>query len=177
MSEYWKKFYKKAHDWKQSSFAEFCLPYLKGRLTELGCGDGRDLRYFSKNGITVLGVDEATENELSIKMDIATHIALFPSPDFVYTRFVWHSILRGLQLDILKWAKKTIFIEARTTKDKEYRKAFGKNHYRNYVDVKRLLKDLSDNGFTIDYITEGTGLSIYKKEDPHLVRIIATKKA
>jgi hypothetical protein len=51
--DYWKKFYSKKHKFKPSSFAKFCLPYIKknGYLTELGCGNGRDVDFFLKKGI------------------------------------------------------------------------------------------------------------------------------
>lgn len=168
--KYWEKYYRKNKHHEPSNFAKFVLDWFKKseRIVELGCGDKRDLDYFVANGMIVFGVDRVTgysAEEFIKKCD---------SPNYVYTRFFWHAIDRKLQLAILKWAKKYIFIEARTTEDKDTKKIFD-NHDRNYVDVKQLLKDLKDHSFKIEYKKVGRGLSPYKGEDPHLIRIIAQK--
>jgi hypothetical protein len=43
------------------------------------------------------------------------------------------------------------------------------------VSVSQLVTDLKDHGFQIVSLVEGTGLSPYRGEDPHLVRVIAHK--
>lgn len=64
---YWKNYYN--HNFKpikQSSFADFVLPFIKDdkSLIELGCGNGRDSIYFHKNlNISVIGLDQA-DNEI-----------------------------------------------------------------------------------------------------------------
>lgn len=167
--KYWKRFYKTHKKDKPSSFAKFCLPFLKGEVTELGSGNGRDANFFKSKGLSVYAIDEA------IGISAEEWIRYNESDDYIYTRFFWHAIDRKVQLDILKWTKRFLFIEARTTEDRKTKKVF-KNHNRNYVDVAQLVKDLKDNNFEIEYLKEGRGLAPYKKEDPHIIRVIARKR-
>jgi Methyltransferase domain len=168
--DYWKHFYKSHSFDEPSQFAQFVLPRIKGNLVDLGCGDGRDLHYFARHGITCYGVDASNEDLFIIKQDVNSFIKENESIDNVYTRFFWHAIDHETQLNILKWAQKNIFIEARTTLDQP-KDLFGK-HQRNLVDVDQLVKDLTETGFKIDYIKQGYGMSRYFEEDPHLVRVI-----
>ncbi len=172
--DFWKKVYKDHRaPTDPSTFAEFCYPMITTPLVELGCGNGRDLYAFRKMGIHAYGVDAAHEDLFIIKQDVNAFIKQNESPDCVYTRFFWHAIDRPTQLDILNWVKKRILIEARTTKDKP-QNVCGR-HSRQLVNVARLKRDLENAGFRILHISEGRGLSIYKGEDPHLVRVIADK--
>lgn len=170
MSSYWENFYERTKlTNKPSSFAKFCLPYIKGKMIELGCGNCRDLGYFKKHGVKCNGIDLAYNN-----IDVRTLIKNNAScPESVYTRFFWHSIHPSIQKDILLWITGTIFIEARTTEDVP-KNLFGK-HIRYYVNVPELVKELKFYGFQINYLKEGRGLSKFKGEDPHLVRVIAKK--
>lgn len=172
--EYWIEFYKEHWVDEKSSFADYCLSYINGYFTELGCGNGRDLYYFLSKGKRGIGVDFAFENTFILKQKIETFIRENKSHNCIYTRFLWHTIERELQLKILKWTKQWLFIEARTTEDKKLHKTF-KHHNRNYVNTKQLLKDLEDNGFKIIKQEEGTGLAPYEKEDPYLIRLICKK--
>jgi len=166
---YWKEFYKKQLTLRESTFAREVLPYLKnGELIDLGCGNYRDTNFFVNNKINADGIDSVYDQT------IEEHIKENKSPKYVYARFLWHCIERDLQLKILKWAKKYIFIEARTTGDKGAYKVYP-NHERNYVEVEQLLKDLKHFKFKILKKEIGTGLSKYHGEDPHLVRIFASK--
>lgn len=169
-AKYWKEFYKKGLTTKGSSFATAVLPLVKGGcLIDLGCGNGRDTRFFKESlGNKVAGIDAAYGNS------IEEYIEEFPSPKFVYARFLWHAITPKLQRQILDWTKEYIFIEARTTDDAHRPKVFPK-HDRNFVDVSKLVKDLKDRGFQIIKLEEGTGFSKFKGEDPYLVRVIARK--
>jgi len=166
MNKYWDNFYKSHKFKKESSFARFCKPYILSEMVELGSGEGRDLRYFEKF-IEVNGVDKA------FNCDVKDWIKKHKSPEYVYTRFFWHSIDRKLQLKILDWVKNYIFIEARTTQDKP-KDLFGK-HKRNLVDVGQLIEDLVERDFKIIRFKQGKGLSKFKGEDPHLIRCIAIK--
>ena len=172
--EHWLGFYRKNERLKESSFAQFCLPYIEGKLTELGCGNGRDLYYFLYNNIESYGVDEAFESPFIEKCSVMKYIKNNKSTKSVYTRFFWHAITRDEQLAILEWTKYFLFIEARTTLDKDRKKTHN-DHYRNFVDVEQLKKDLKDNHFQIIKIEQGLGFSKYKGEDPHLVRVFAKK--
>ncbi len=173
---HWQDFYKKpTKTKKQSLFAEFVMPWVyKGGLVDLGCGTGRDLNYFLEQGVPANGVDESAQGDNITTQDVIDYIRKNESPSFVYARFFWHAITREEQLAILKWARKTIFIEARTIEDRDRKKVYA-DHDRNYVDVVRLVKDLKDNGYQLLHISEGISFSPYNGEDPHLVRIVARK--
>lgn len=172
--KYWESFYKKSPKFKASSFARWCLPFIKGDLVDIGCGQGRDVHFFLENKIRAGGIDESFEDETIIKMNVKDYMARAESPRNVYARFFWHAIDRKLQRQILQWTKDTIFIEARTTEDETRKKTY-KRHHRNFVSVPELVKDLKTMGFEIIRLHEGTGFSKYKDEDPHLVRVIAKR--
>jgi tellurite methyltransferase len=172
--EFWTEIYKRDPlPNSPSSFAEFAVTYITSPMVELGCGNGRDLYFFKKNGIQAYGVDAANEGPWIIKQDVSTFIKQNESSDCVYTRFFWHAIERSVQLEILQWTKKRILIEARTKKDKPLN-VCGK-HSRVLVDVPQLKRDLEKHGFKIIFEHEGTGMSYYQGEDPHLIRIVADK--
>jgi len=169
----WETFYKN-HKFKEpSSFAKFCEPLLNN-VVELGCGEGRDIRYFISKGINAVGVDPAFGGDYVLKQTAEKHIKETESPYCVYTRFFWHAIPRRTQLKILKWAKGFLFIEARTTQDKP-KNIYGA-HKRYLVDVPQLVKDLKSNNFQILHLEEGIGFAKHKSEDPHIVRVIASKQ-
>lgn len=172
--KYWDKFYSKRHKFNSSPFAKFVVDYLRGELVDLGCGNGRDLKFFRNHGLQSWGVDEISKAPYITTQDVGEYIKEYESPDNVYTRFFWHAINRKRRLTILKWTKKNIFIEARTTEDKP-KDIYGK-HDRILVDVPELVKDLKDNGFTIGFMREGYNMSKFKGENPHLIRIFAYKK-
>lgn len=174
--EFWETVYaEKKVSKKESSFARFCLPLIRGTLVDLGCGNGRDLYFFRDHGITAFGVDASNEDLFIHKEDVASYIRQTTSqPDNVYTRFFWHAIEPELQEQILKWTPKRLFIEARTKKDKPHN-VVGK-HFRNLVDVDKLLKQLEDYKFSVLSCEQGHGFSVYEGEDPHLVRIVADRQ-
>lgn len=170
---YWKNFYAKVPKMGHSTFAEFCLPFIKGSLVDMGCGNGRDLNYFIKNGVHAYGVDQSFKSKVVLCADILDYIKVTQSPNNVYTRFFWHAITRKEQLAIMNWLNGTLFIEARTTEDEKLPKVF-KKHKRNFVDVPQLVTDLKERGFQIIRLEEGY-FSPFKGENPHLVRLIAKK--
>ena len=172
--EFWEKHYKKHKLSKPSKFAEWVAPQVVGDLVDLGCGDGRDLYYFMEQGIFCHGVDVANEDLLIIKQDIMEYISENEAPENVYARFFWHAITKQEQRAILDWTNNMIYIEARTTKDKP--KNIIGAHKRNLVSVRGLVKDLRERGFTVLHKEEGTGLSPFRGEDPHLVRIVAQRQ-
>lgn len=171
--DYWKPFYKTHKFEEPSSFAQFVVERMKETVVDLGCGDGRDTTFFLRSGLRAYGVDASNEDVLIIKQDVNTFMKENECVDNVYTRFFWHAIDDDTREHILKWTKKNLFIEARTTKDKP-KNLYGK-HDRNLVDTDELKKALEEHGFTIDYFHEGYGMSKFFEEDPHLVRVIAHK--
>jgi SAM-dependent methyltransferase len=59
-------------------------PHRQGRILDLGCGYGRDLAYFSQNGLDVIGVDISSKG-------IQMARTLFPDQQFVQLNFQKHS--------------------------------------------------------------------------------------
>ncbi|NCN26050.1 hypothetical protein GW915_00610 [bacterium] len=144
------------------------LPFIKGSVIELGSGDNADVLFFQEHGLTAVGIDAIQGDS------VEDWIRKYKSPEYVYTRFFWHSIDRPLQLEILDWVKDWLFIEARTTEDILKVKTYN-DHKRYYVDTAQLVDDLKSRHYQIIFLREGTGLSPYNEEDPHLVRVIAKR--
>jgi SAM-dependent methyltransferase len=172
--EFWEKVYKDNRvTTEPSSFARFCTPLIRGSVVELGCGNGRDVHHFSRNGLSAYGVDAANEDIFIIKQDVAQFIKENTSPENVYTRFFWHAIEPSLQDEILSWVHGRIFIEARTIHDKP-KNIVGK-HKRYLVDNKKLVKKMEALGYNILSHEHGYGFSPFHGEDPHLFRIVADR--
>ncbi len=72
-------------------------------------------------------------------------------------------------------SKGLLCIEARS-KDDENRDKVYNEHFRRFLDINSLKKELIHKDFKIKFETESIGLSVYKNEDPCLLRIIAQKK-
>ena len=130
--EYWNKYYEKnSKPTTASSFAKFILPQLSENknLLELGCGNGRDSIYFSKNGLNVIGVDQVrcevdflnenykSENICFIcddftNLENSEHSLIKETQfDYIYSRFTFHSINKNKEDRTLDW------IETKLSKD------------------------------------------------------------
>lgn len=102
-------------------------------------------------------------------------------PLLFYMRFFLHSIpieaQDGLMKTISEAARRGDYFatEFRTDKDEKRNKTFG-SHYRRYQNGPAFGRALNDKyGFIILKQEQGTGLSVYKNEDPHLYRVIGRK--
>lgn len=97
-----------------------------------------------------------------------------------YLRFLLHAIDQETERVLLeaitkKAASGTKFVaEFRTTEDEEKSKVYD-DHYRRFINTDDFLADLQARGFVIHEFYKGTGLSIYKEEDPFLARVVAEK--
>ena len=179
------------------------MPYLEKdkKLIELGCGNGRDSVYFSKNKIQVLGIDQVECQIDYLNKEYGNSNLKFMSDDFtnldedidndfdyIYSRFTFHSINEKKEDNTLNWIESNIkteglfLLEARSIKDPMYKK--GKSlsdnenftdHYRRYMDLKSIISKLEKRGFSIIYKIESDGLAVYKDDDPVVIRIIAKK--
>lgn len=98
----------------------------------------------------------------------------------LYLRFLLHAIdgkTEQVLLDTLAECLPvgTSFVaEFRSAEDAEKSKVYD-DHYRRFVETDKLLVELMNRGFSINEFYKGTGLSIYKDEDPFLARVIAEK--
>ena len=138
--EYWSKYYDKllaiGKPTEPSPFAKYLIenniikPYQLA--IELGCGNGRDAIFFSKNNIKVIAIDQCKntttilnqlENIESFPADFTELPPLDKEINVVYSRFTMHSIAEVEENNTLKWVfdnlenKGLICIEVRTTKD------------------------------------------------------------
>jgi len=203
---YWENYYKEhKRPAVPSRFAEFVLKnHLKPgfRLTELGCGNGRDSVFFAHNGISVYAVDQV-ETEIQFLNDKFTHKNLkFVVGDFarlspcdkldcVYSRFTLHSVSEEDELRVLRWAHSALgegglfCIEVRSTNDPKLQSGerISENenivdgHYRRYINRAVFSKKLEGLGFEVIYTEESTGFAPYKDEAPPVIRIVAVRNA
>ena len=174
-------------------------------VIDIGCGDGRDTVYFASNGHVALGADASEEGirqaqtkgspncrfEVLDVNDPAGLDALFAAPEIiaaresgrdivVYLRFFLHAIPRATEETLLEACVRnlpemTLAAEFRTETDADIPK-FNAPHYRRFVNSAALSDELKTRwDFSLEYFFEGTGLSVYKGEDPFLCRILARR--
>jgi tellurite methyltransferase len=196
---YWNKFYAKNKQMKESSFARFIKRKIKnysGKLIDIGCGNGRDSLFFSRNGQAVLGVDiskkaiannsKISNNNLKfLRLDIAK-TSFNRKFDYIYCRFFLHAIDHKDQQRLFNFIKKIkkkntyCFFEFRNHNDKIFKKKthndfveFEKGHYRRIINPLNLVEELKKNfDIKILYLKSSKNLSIIKKDNPNLTRII-----
>ena len=191
----------------ESTFAEFVVDRLEAgkNLIELGCGNGRDSIFFSKNGINVVAVDQVCEEVKYLNDNYATDNITFVCDDFtnlaesssdivnetkfdyIYSRFTFHSINEAKENRALEWIAGHLdggmfLLEARSLNDPMFKKGDALSetenfttHYRRYMDLDKFIGKLEDLGFEILYKIEDNGLAVYKDDDPYVIRIIAKK--
>ena len=177
----------------------------KLNIVELGSGNGRDAIFFAYNGHNVIAIDQSTNVINIQKQNLEKKIAMnlySKAKDFVkedysryeqidafYSRFTIHSISKSDELKLLpkiydNLEKNGLFcVEVRTINDPLY--GIGEfsgentfvtdNHSRRFIDTKVFRKQVLDLGFKELYFIEENNLSIYKNDNPVLMRIILQK--
>ena len=174
------------------------------RIVELGSGNGRDSIYFAKCNHQVIAIDQSTVaidieknnlpsnicKNLIVKADnfITDNYDIYGNIDVFYSRFTIHAITKEEEEIIVRKVyehlKKTglFCIEVRTTKDPLFGvgKYIGDNtfftdHNRRFIDSNIFLNNVLSLGFKLRYFTEKNNLSIYKNDNPVLMRIILEK--
>jgi SAM-dependent methyltransferase len=128
-------------------------------------------------------IDISDEEALSqLFISIRENLQFKNQKIIVYLRFLLHSINESTERILLKVLSKYlskgdyIAAEFRTIEDKKIDKHYN-DHYRRFIVAEELLNDLIYKyGFNKVYFHKGTGLSIFKDEDPYLARIIMKKK-
>ena len=108
--------------------------------------------------------------------------------DYIYSRFTFHSINENKENKTLDWIKNNLkqggyfFLEARSLNDLMFKQ--GRilsetenftNHYRRFMDLKKISFKLESRNFEIVYKIEDNDLAIYKNDNPYVIRIIAKK--
>ena len=199
---YWDKFYKKAHVMDESTFAKFTYKKIqskKGKILDIGCGNGRDAYFFNRKGFDVTGIDIShkaiqknskpkIKNLVFKKFDVGKD-KLQNKFEIIYCRFFLHTLdemLENKLINIIKLAKKTntiVFFEFRNYKDKifgnfkasDHNKMieFEKGHLRRIIDPKVFKKKFTFRTKSkIIYQKSGINLSVIKKDNPNLSRMI-----
>jgi tellurite methyltransferase len=190
--KYWDEFYKKDRTltYKSSNFSKYVLQYIrdnnfKGELVDIGCGNGKDLIYFYRNGMNVTGIDLSSTihpilQTKFVKDDIISYD--YSKFNMLYLRFVVHS-LKEDELDkflqnVSKNKNQHIFIETRsstviTNEDKSetfFKSCIGDTHFRMLYSKNYLTNKLSSY-FNIIESNEGL-YSPFRGENPYCLRFI-----
>ena len=194
-NDYWNKFYKAngvVH--KPSFFAQHVEDnyFEHGKtLLELGCGNGRDALFFAEKGKRVSALDLSAQtiqslSSLNVKnaeffnQDFS-QLSKFKNFDYVYSRFTLHSIDEETERMVFQQLTKVLksgglfLLEARSLKDEELAKTFGRGHFRRYLDFEETVDKIERLNFRVIEKIERQGLSPYQEENPFLIRIVAEK--
>ena len=198
---FWNKYYSNKingdnllkHD--QSSFAEYCAKYFKpsSTLIDLGCGNGRDSKFFS-NTMNVIAVDnsetalQCIDNDNIKKINNSVDNLPQLEVDVCYSRFSLHSITLKQQDKLLKWCFNNLSeggllcIETRSVNDPRYGigKDVGDNayidtHYRRFMTVDFLKNALLSLKFKIKVAEEDYFSAHHNNDKAVVIRIIAEK--
>ena len=188
---------------KCSTFASFCCSKLFNEkpkiIVDLGCGNARDAKHFARKHI-VYGLDQSIDKEV-INSNKSSLLKLLEQ-DFVhdqydfcekidvfYSRFTIHSITEEDQALLLPKVYNCLdtgglfCIEVRTTKDPKFGVGqhvsdttyFNDGHTRRFISSQEFLKEVLSLGFKLKYFNEQNNLSIYKDDNPVLMRIVLEK--
>jgi cyclopropane fatty-acyl-phospholipid synthase-like methyltransferase len=173
-------------------------------IVEIGSGNGRDAIYFAHHGYNVIAIDQSTaaidierkniandvnRNLSPISSDFIRHNFDFGVPiDIFYSRFTLHAISKQDELILLpkiydSLVKDGLFcIEVRTTKDPLFGKGedcgdntYLTDHRRRFIESKAFIDQVLSIGFSLLFFTEENNLSVYKDDNPVLMRIILRK--
>ena len=173
-------------------------------VIELGSGNGRDAVYFAHHYINVIVIDQSTVAIDIEKEKLHSEVCKYLQPmalDFVkedysiygaidafYSRFTIHSITKEdeelLLPNLYQSLKKNglLCIEVRTVKDPLYgvgeycsKDTFLTDHKRRFINSKKFLESVLKLGFDLVYFTEENNLSVYKDDNPVLMRIVLRK--
>lgn len=186
-----------------STFASFCCDKFFNQkpktIVDLGCGNARDAKHFARKHI-VYGLDQSIDKKV-INSNKSPLLKLLEQ-DFVhdkydfcekvdvfYSRFTIHSITEADQKELLPKVYNTLApgglfcIEVRTTKDPKFGVGkhvcdttyFNDGHTRRFIDSQEFLNEVLGLGFKLNYFNEQDNLSIYKDDNPVLMRIILEK--
>ena len=201
---YWDEYYKKdAAPSFPSPFAGYVANKLrtKQNILEIGCGNGRDSKFFSSKGHHVTGLDRSgkaielckslySNEPIEFFFGAVTHIAKTNKKqyDLIYSRFVIHAMSMDEELEMLKTSYQLLnkngqfFIECRSINDplsntgeilSHTERIEG--HYRRFIILEELKQRLIQVGFEIIEAIESNGLANLEEEDPVVIRVKAIK--
>ncbi len=173
-------------------------------ILELGAGNGRDAFFFAEMGKKVWAIDQSikeSEKYLETHSDgVKANVSListdFTNDDFssykdidiFYSRFTIHAIEADGEDRVIKNVYQALseggkfLIEARTTLDplcgqgeKVGINTYKTDHLRRFIDSQTFVEKCLKLGFKIKYFTEEAGLSVFRDDDPVLMRLVLIK--
>jgi SAM-dependent methyltransferase len=99
----------------------------------------------------------------------------------IYMRFFLHAITEQAERTLFTALRRNIpreyriAAEFRTDQDCNTEKAHTVEHFRRYIRPNDLIARMtSEYGLVVNSTESGYGLSVYRTEDPHLCRVLAT---
>lgn len=202
---YWDKYYAdKEFNARPSDFATYCLPLLaRGtRLTDAGCGEGQDTRFFKRHHMLVTAIDmssKAIGRLVDIEMAEQRHPNTDPTEEFlpypkvayaiadasqwfykgqeaIYSRWVLHSMNEQAASQFLERAAMGLIKDGLLLIECRGDSPPGDlSHLRRLVDYPALVRDIEALGFEI--VEKGCqhGWSVLDGDDPLLIRVIARR--
>ena len=207
--KYWNNYYYKKNGVDfPTPFASFCMEkYFSKKLEiiEIGCGNGRDSKFFAQNGLIIHSIDQSdivinnninqkkkTDYDQNLKYyanDFTQCLADFSNIDAVYSRFSLHSINENQQNKVFQQVFKLLKIEGlflfecRTKKDPLFNEGESlsedekyTDHYRRFIDSHQVKNYLIEKvGFKLEYFVESNDLAIYNDENPVVARFVLKK--
>lgn len=178
-----------------SNFAKFCLDHFspKSTILDIGCGNGRDSIFFSKQGFRVFAFDQSENSINLLKNKYTTNpsfsvadIDKFDFSDYniniAYARFLLHAISEStfekLFDNIFDLLPRGGIFATESRSDRTPISEVGHTfepHFRRLINFEELLSFSTFKKFKILYSTEEKGLSAYQDEDPHIIRLVLQK--
>jgi SAM-dependent methyltransferase len=173
-------------------------------IVDIGSGTGRDSLWFARQGHDVLGLDyipAATDRagkaavaeglparfktlnlyDLRQVLGMGGDLAHRSEPSVLYGRFLIHALEDVGRHNLWRIASMCLrrggrfYLEFRTGLDAGVEKEFGE-HFRKYLDPEVVVAEIEARGGQIEYREASYGLAVYKNEDPHVCRLVATWK-
>jgi SAM-dependent methyltransferase len=184
--------------------SQFCVMVAQdiepnSNIIDFGCGNGRDLNYFSILGHNVIGIDASekaiefcsskklpntkfvNKNVFSLNLE-DLKFSISSKKVIIYSRFFQHtlepaeqSFMFELLKQLAKYHNLKCYFEFRNNHDKDNRHIF-EDHYRRYQSEAEFIGSLNSSGFSVEYFVSGNGMSYFKGEDPDLTRVIAVRR-
>lgn len=203
-SSYWNQYYSLNHSHRliPSQFGVFVAGEFLDKtvnILDLGCGDGRDLRFFHDHGFSAIGIDSAQmsvgdvlaqatpeiiRGDITDVRTISKSLEKFEertAPTLMYARFLLHALkdseLESFLQSCGECCKPGDFLafEYRTPED-DFLPKTTETHFRRGVDSSWLTGRLKVLGFEAQYSREGFGFAKYKSDDAHVARQVFLKK-
>jgi SAM-dependent methyltransferase len=206
--DYWGRFYTTSGHRvpsEPSTFAQWVAEQEQpGRLLDLGCGNGRDSRFFAERGFEVVGLDVAPRHARRALQDLpqetrpqvrrvnldslqetlfaGARLAHERGPRTVYARFVLNALGEYGRENAWTLISMALaeggrgYLEFRTPRDSGLPKHFGK-HFRRFLAPRRVEAEAERHGLRVLHREVRRGWSPLGEENPYLCRVILERKS